>query len=235
MFQKSFIIFPLLFLLALLTSCNKEIKKEKGSIDIFSNVYYNASQGLDNYKQFYISRMDYRNDTIIEFVPQIDYPAIIDRVSFIKNDSFYSPVPYEEIKENPFGKLTKGKMRSVYKKEFGSKWVDFPIFDYDKRKEMSDTILYGKDEYKRFKTIEDKVLTIFYVRKTDTILPYSLNKIADKDYEGRLERIDSYDKKKDIFVTLVLKSNSTLSNDAKKLFGFDAKLSDVYNQIKSKK
>ncbi|WP_346986137.1 hypothetical protein [Chryseobacterium sp. POE27] len=37
--------------------------------------------------------------------------------------------------------------------------------------------------------------TRFYIYPTDTILPYSIYKHAEKDYHGRLERIDSYNKK----------------------------------------
>lgn len=232
--KKSFFLIPLVLFVFALSSCKKEIPSEKGSIDIFTNIYYNASRGLNNYKQFYISRMDYRNDTILEFIPNIDYPAIMDRVVYIKKDSFYNVVPYEEINNLSFSQLSKGKAQSVYNKNFGSKWVNFPITNYDKRIEMNDTILYGNKEYKRFKTIENRVLTIFYIKKTDTIVPYSLNPIADKDYKGRLERIDSYDKKNDIFVTLVLKSNSSLSDDANKLFNL-AKMTDVFKQIKEKK
>lgn len=231
--KKSFFLIPLILFVFALSSCKKEIQSEKGSIDIFTNIYYNASKGLNNYKQFYISRMDYRNDTILEFIPNIDYPAIMDRVVYIKKDSFYNVVPYEEINTLSFSHLTKGKAHSVYDKKFGSKWVNFPITNYDKRIEMNDTILYGNKEYKRFKTIENRVLTIFYIKKTDTIVPYSLNPIADKDYKGRLERIDSYDKKNDVFVTLVLKSNSSLSDDAIKLFNL-AKMNDVFKQLKEK-
>lgn len=221
--------------LLLLTSCKKEIKSTEGSIDLFTNVYYNASKGLNNYRQFYISKMDYKNDTILEFVPNVVFPTMMDKITFIKNDSFYKPVEYIEGKSTAFMKMTASKPVSVYKKPYGSKWVNFPIFGYDKRVKMNDTILYGNKEFSRFKTIQGKVLTIFYIKKTDTILPYSLNKIADKDYKGRLERIDSYDKEKDIFTTLVLVPRKQISDDGKELFSFNQKLNSVLNKIENQK
>ena len=55
--------------LTLLNSCNKEIKSQKGAIDVISNIYVDASKDLDNTQSFLISRLNYSNDTIIELVP----------------------------------------------------------------------------------------------------------------------------------------------------------------------
>lgn len=228
--MKKVILYVILSLTML--SCNKKIKSKEGSIDLFTNVYYGASKGLDNYRQFYISKMDYKNDTILEFTPSIEIPTLMERMVFIKNNQFYSPVDYLEGKSMPFMKITAGKPESIFKKNFGSKWVNFPIFDYDKRIKMNDTLLYGNKEFSRFKTIQGKVLTIFYIKKTDTILPYSLNQIADKDYSGRLERIDSYDKEKDIFTTLVMVPRKKMSNDGKEVFSFNYKLNSLLEKQK---
>ena len=173
--------------------------------------------------------MDYRNDTIIEYIPNVLFPSLMDRVCFIRNDSFYKPLSYSEGNPIEFIKLTASKKESIYKKSFGSKWVNFPIFGYDGRIKMNDTILYGNKEFSRFKTIQGKVLTIFYVKKSDTILPYSLNPIADKDYSGRLERIDSYDKEKDVFTTLVLVPRKNMSKDGKRIFKLNDKLKKIIN------
>lgn len=228
--MKKVILYVILSLTML--SCNKKIKSKEGSIDLFTNVYYGASKGLDNYRQFYISKMDYKNDTILEFTPNIEIPTLMERMVFINKNQFYSPVDYLEGKSMPFMKITAGKPESVFKKNFGSKWVNFPVFDYDKRIKMNDTLLYGNKEFSRFKTIQGKVLTIFYIKKTDTILPYSLNQIADNDYSGRLERIDSYDKEKDIFTTLVMVPRKKMSNDGKEVFSFNYKLNSLLEKQK---
>ena len=56
---------------------------------------------------------------------------------------------------------------------------------------------------------------------TDTILPYSLYKEADEDYHGRIERIDSYDKQKDIFVSMQLIPRKNWDSEAEELFRFN--------------
>jgi hypothetical protein len=66
--MKKYIIFPSLFLLFVLNSCHKEIKAEKGGIDIISNVYFDASKGLNKMQNFHISRLNYQNDSIIELI-----------------------------------------------------------------------------------------------------------------------------------------------------------------------
>jgi hypothetical protein len=42
-----------------------------------------------------------------------------------------------------------------------------------------------------------------------------------KDYHGRIERIDSYDKKKDIFVTLQLIPRKNWDDNAEEIFEFN--------------
>ncbi|WP_228455557.1 hypothetical protein [Chryseobacterium potabilaquae] len=56
---------------------------------------------------------------------------------------------------------------------------------------------------------------------TDTILPYSLYKHIDKDYSGRIERIDSYNKTQDIFVTLQIIPRAKWDREAKEIFDFN--------------
>jgi hypothetical protein len=80
--------------------------------------------------------------------------------------------------------------------------------------------LFGK-QYKRFEINSPWNYTSFYVYPTDTILPYSLYKHAEKDYHGRLERIDSYNKRTDIFVTLQLITRKDWDPEAKELFEFN--------------
>ena len=50
---------------------------------------------------------------------------------------------------------------------------------------------------------------------TDTILPYSLYKHVEKDFKGRLERIDSYNKETDVFVTLQIIPRKEWDEEAK--------------------
>ena len=76
--------------LTLLNSCNKEIKSQKGAIDVISNIYVDASKDLDNTQSFLISRLNYSNDTIIELVPDPNNSVITKEINFIKDTVFYS-------------------------------------------------------------------------------------------------------------------------------------------------
>ncbi|RYX80398.1 hypothetical protein EON73_05455, partial [bacterium] len=195
----------LLFILPLFfMSCDKPIKSEKGAVDIISNIYFNASKGLGDHKQFYISKINYLGDDIIELVPNIQAPELIDSVFYITDNVFFKPHTYEDAKSIIFTEEQfSGSAKSIYKKKFGAVWVNIPIFDYDKRKDIADTILYNnKKTYKRFEINTPENYSVYYLHPTDTIIPYSLNPIADKAYNSRLERIDSYDKKKDLFSTI---------------------------------
>ena len=49
-------IFILSILTIFLISCHKEIKSEKGGIDIISNVYFDASKGLNKMQNFHVSK-----------------------------------------------------------------------------------------------------------------------------------------------------------------------------------
>ena len=197
--------------------CKNEIKSEKGSIDIISNVYFNASKNLDNVQSFHVSRLNYKNDTILEFVPDLTEPGLIN-ATYLISDSTYYELPnaqqlISEVKKNQ-------KAKSVYKKRSGAIFTKDWIPNYQHRRKLSDTILFNK-KYLRFEVNSPFSYTRYYVNKTDTILPYSLYKQADIDYKGRIERIDSYNKKQDIFVTLQLIPKKNWDKEAQDFFEFN--------------
>lgn len=227
----------LLFVIPLfLTSCDKSIKSEKGAVDIISNIYFHASKGLEDHKQFHISKINYFNDDIIELVPNIQEPELIDSVFYIRDSVFYKPYDYENARSIIFKEeQVTGSPKSIYKKRFGAVWVNIPIFDYDKRKDIADTILYdNKKNYKRFEINTPENYSVYYVHPTDTIMPYSLNPIADKAYKGRLERIDSYDKKKDLFSTIWLVPRNQMDKEALDIFAFNNDLESKVKKSQSK-
>ena len=217
--MKKYIIFPYLFLLFVLISCHKEIKAEKGGIDLISNVYFGASKGLNKMQNFHISRLNYQNDSIIELVPDLELPEMTKATYFIKDSVFYDLKNHNvsailsELQKNQ-------KPTSVYAKKAGAVFTKDPLLNYRNRRELSDTILFKKN-YKRFEINSPWNYTRYYIYPTDTILPYSLYKEVGKDYHGRIERIDSYDKKKDIFVTLQLIPRKNWDDNAEEIFEFN--------------
>ena len=216
--MKNFLILPFFILLFVLNSCHKEIKAEKGGIDLISNVYFDASKGLNKMQNFHISRLNYQNDSIIELVPDLEFPEMTTATYFIKDSVFY------DLNNNTSTVLSelqkKQKPTSVYTKTLGAVFTKDLLLNYRNRRKLSDTILFKK-KYKRFEINSPWNYTRYYIYPTDTILPYSLYKEVGKDYHGRIERIDSYDKKKDIFVTLQLIPRKNWDDTAKEIFEFN--------------
>ena len=212
-------IFILSILTIFLISCHKEIKSEKGGIDIISNVYFDASKGLNKMQNFHVSKLNYQNDSIIELIPDLEFPEMTTATYFIKDSVFY-----DLENDKPSAVLSeiqkKQKPNLVYQKKSGAIFTKDPILNYRNRRKLSDTILFKKN-YKRFEINSPWNYTRYYIYPTDTILPYSLYKEIGKEYHGRIERIDSYDKKKDIFVSLQMIPRKNWDSEAEELFRFN--------------
>lgn len=217
---KAVIILPTLFFLLVANSCQKKVKSDKGGIDIISNVYFDASKGLDKVQNFHISRMNYSGDDIIELIPHHIFPEITNDIYYIKDSLYYSlgkenssNIILSEIsmKRNPLF-IKKKKVGALFSKD----WIP----NYLHRKNISDTVLFKK-KYKRFEVISAKSFARYYIYPTDTILPYSIYQHAENDYGGRLERIDSYNKEKDIFITMQLLPRKKWDDEAQDIFKFN--------------
>lgn len=213
------ILFPILLFLLTTISCHKEIKSDKGGIDVVSNVYFEASKGLNKIQSFHLSSLNYSGDSIIERIPDVDASEITQQIYYIKDSLCYTIE-----NENP-GKIIlsdiikKQKPVLVEKKKGGTLFSQEKIPNYRNRRNLSDTILFKK-KYKRFEINSPWMYTRFYIYPTDTIVPYSIYKHVEEDYHGRLERIDSYNKKSDIFVTLQLIPRKNWDSQAKEIFQF---------------
>jgi hypothetical protein len=220
MFRSESVLLPAIFLLLTTYSCKKEIRPDKGGIDLISNVYLNASKGLDKVQNFHISRMNYSDSYLLELIPDLNFPEVTDKIYYIK-DSIYFKVGMENSGSEILSDLSKHqKSVLVSKKKEGALFSDEWIPNYLHRKNISDTVLFNKN-YKRFEINSAKSFSRFYIYPTDTILPYSIYKHAEIDYGGRLERIDSYNKDKDIFVTLQLLPRKNWDDEAKEIFEFN--------------
>ena len=141
--MKKYIIFPSLFLLFVLNSCHKEIKAEKGGIDIISNVYFDASKGLNKMQTFHISRLNYQNDSLIELVSDKEFPEIITDTYFIKDTVYYNlnnntSLVFSEIQKQQ-------KPTSVYAKTVGAVFTKATLLNYRNRRKLNDTILFKKN------------------------------------------------------------------------------------------
>ena len=216
--KYKYIAFSLFSFLAI--ACNKEIKPEKGGIDIISNLYLEASKGLNKVQNFHISRLNYFHDDIIEVVPDLTFPEMTDHIFYIKVSLCFKINP-EQSKSTILSEIFKTKKPILtVKKQSGAIFSDEWIPNYLHRKNISDTVLFKK-KYKRFEINSNESFSRFYIYPTDTILPYSIYRHVEKDYGGRLERIDSYNKEKDVFVTLQLLPRKNWDLEAKEIFDFN--------------
>lgn len=221
----------LIVIFSLFVSCNKDnkIRSEKGGIDVITNIYYNASKGLDDHQQIIISKINYWEGNIIELVPNIHLPEITDRVYYIRDSVYFDVGNTIDDKALVFKEKQLSDIpENLFNKKSGAVWINIPIYGYENRKNLTDTILYNRKAFKRFQIASKENFSIFYINKTDTILPYSLNPIADRDYGGRLERIDSYDKKRDLFTTVILLPRKYLDKEAEEIFQYNRVVDSIY-------
>ncbi|ROI13131.1 hypothetical protein [Epilithonimonas hominis] len=208
----------LLSVLLSIVSCKEKVISKKGGIDIISNVYIGASKNLENRKSFLISRMNYSGDSIVEIVPEPELPEMSRHLFFIKDSVFYPLEPAENLLLSEISKKMKPLL--VFDKSAGAIFSNDPIPNYRNRRNLSDTILFNK-KFRRFEINSPWNYTRYYVYPTDTILPYALYRHAEKDYSGRIERIDSYNKKDDVFVSMQLIPRKNWDNEAKEIFEFN--------------
>ncbi len=206
----------------LLISCHKKrpkITSEKGGIDIITNIYFDASKRLDSVTTYQVSNLNYIGNEIIELVPDLDIPQIIKQVYFIKDTLCFNMGTPKQATKICLDRTNKNKWFSVYQKHNGTIFFKGILPNYKERKNINDTILFQK-KYKRFEVNNAQHFTRYYVYPTDTILPYSLNKQIDNDYNGRLERIDAYHKQNDIFISVQLLPRNKLDEQAQDIFDF---------------
>lgn len=212
-------LFSFIIILSVITSCHKQIESERGGIDLISNVYFEASKGLDQMSSFHFSKMNYLRNEIIEIVPDHNYTDINKQVYWIQDSIYYtlgSPERNAVFKDI----FKRQNSQSVWEKKEGAVFSKEWIPNYKNRRNLSDTVLFTK-RYKRFEINSPWNYTRFYIYPTDTILPYSFYRHAERDYHGRLERIDSYNKKTDVFVTLQLLTRKNWDDKAQILFDFN--------------
>ncbi|CAA7196987.1 hypothetical protein [Chryseobacterium potabilaquae] len=114
--KNTFIISSIIFLFVVI-SCRKEIRSEKGGIDIISNVYFNASKNLEKMQNFHVSRINYSGNSIVELVPDHILPGVTSSINFIQ-DSMYYNLGNENSNKMIISELKKlQKSQSVYEKK----------------------------------------------------------------------------------------------------------------------
>lgn len=214
----------LIFILILSTlsiSCkDKKIKKDKGSIDIVATIYRNASKTLEDNRTLIVSKLNYKNDTIIELIPDVDFPEQINNVYFIVDSMFTDIGDISSARKINLKNLTGKLNSSVKEKQAGAMFSDLEHTNWDYINKLTDTILFKKT-YMRFQIISPENYTRFYLYKTDTILPYQIYPKSAEKFNSRIERIDTYDKVNDIFISMQLMPKNEWDSEAQQIFDYN--------------
>ena len=199
----TFIGMVLLSFAAFFIAKNKKKEKEVvsyGRLKTFINVYNNASVSVYDSYQLELSDMYFRNDLIIEYMPEDEFTP--STYNLIYNGAFS--------KANSLDALTfDSEKEDLKNKKTGAVFVYDSIMGYDRRKPMTDTIL--QNQYlKRFFIQTPYDFSVFYIDTTLQNLPYSFNFLVDRDYKGSLVRVDTYQSDIDKFTTLKLQYSDTI-------------------------
>ncbi len=195
-----------------LGSCSKKVKPKEGQLDLLCSLYRKASKGLDLGETFLLSSLYFSSKGMLERADQ--GPGESKRWSWIQSGSF---TPLLVDKENPKAEEFK---KSVYEKAFGAPFHKGLPMNFEHRRKLSDTVVFRK-KFERIEISSKKSYARYYLYRSDTLLPYGLYPEVEKKLGARVERIEAYDPKEDVLVTLQLfyrtKVEKELKTQRKKL------------------
>ncbi len=175
----------LLLIWVSLLGCRPNYQIGAGTIELELVVYNAPKENLYDSYRITVSTLFFCDGKFIEMIPYENVSDSAPRFTLIKEDRFVPVVDLQTL-------TTTGKSKPLSSKKYGAAFIDCPVPFYEKRKNMRDTV-FNSIAYHRIKIISDCDYSVFYVHRTDSVLPYSLCPQIDRDYHGRLERIDSYD------------------------------------------
>jgi hypothetical protein len=191
----------ILLLLPLFFACKDKMKKA-GHIQLEAVIYNDPTGNLYDSELFEISDLYFVGSQFFEKVPYHNDSLQIPPFAYVSNGKFAIANSLEELRNN-------SNFQEISQKRFGALFQTPPVPNYDIREAMTDTAFNGYN-YKRMKIANDSAYTVFYIHQTDTQLPFSLAPQFDKEYKGILNRIDTYDKINDRFVSLRMTVTDTI-------------------------
>lgn len=189
--------------LPFLFACREKVRKA-GRIQIEAAVYHDPTGDLYDSDLVQISDLYFVGMRFLEHIPYYNDSLQVPRFTLIdvnegKIVDGYSLI---ELQNN-------NNFKEISKKKYGAIFIPPPVPNYGKRENIPDTT-FGGYNYKRLRIVNDSSYSVFYVHKTDTVLPFSLAPQIDRDYKGVLNRIDTYDKLNDRFVSLRMTVTDTV-------------------------
>lgn len=109
-----------------------------------------------------------------------------------------------------------GEKKPLKEKQYGAVFDVPEIPGFSNKILMNDTSFNGYN-YKRFRIVTDSTYNVYYLHQTDTIYPFSIARNIETEIGGVLNRIDSYDKINDKFISLKMSVTDTIP---KSIYGF---------------
>ncbi|HLT34402.1 MAG TPA: hypothetical protein VKZ98_11465 [Aquaticitalea sp.] len=194
-------IFLLLLAFPLFFACKDSVKKA-GHIQIEAAIYHDPTGDLYNSDLVPISDLYFMGNRFVEEVPYQNDSLGVKRFALIENGKATFSNSLDQL-------LTSNEIKEISEKKYGALFTPPPVPDYDEREVIADTA-FGGYNYKRIRIVTDSAYSVFYIHKTDTLIPFSLAPQIDKDYKGILNRIDTYDKVNDRFVSLRMTVTDTI-------------------------
>jgi len=195
----------LLFFAALmaLSACDGRARRTAGRIDIRLIVYSDPEN--DPYDMFVlpVSTIYFARNCFLEAIPELGGGSDADRTFVLVKDGKYAAF-------RSLGSVADLRPSiPLGKKDLGVRFANDSVPGYEKREDLTDTVMNGRD-YRRARIVTDSAYAVFYVHRTDTVLPYSLSSQFDRDYRGTLDRVDTYEKYRNRFTSLRMTVSDTL-------------------------
>lgn len=186
-------------ILASYTIYNKLYAKVNyGAFKIDATIYEDADLGISNVIEVELTKVYYKNNLMLE---ECKTDAQTTNYSLLSNKKYSGYF-------NSLDSLTFASKLPIEDKKNGLVYFADSLPNYKEKIVMNDTIL-DEVKFKRFAINTDAEYSVFYVAKKIN-LPYSFNEIVERDYEGTILRIDSYNRVNDRFTTLKLVPSDTI-------------------------
>jgi len=187
----------LMALIVLLSACDRRKVMKAGQIRLELVVYNDPGMNLYDSFQLPISTLWFVDDIFLEQVPRLTPDIPVPAYALIR-DSVFSPM------DNWNSSVAVLQFYPLREKHFGAAFMNRAVPGFDSREQLNDTVLSGMF-LKRFQIVTPEEYSVFYLHPTDTVIPYSLSRQFEQEYEGIVVRIDTYERKRDRFLSLRMK------------------------------
>jgi len=177
-----------------LSACQKQKKMKAGQIRLTLLVYNDPKGNLFDSFKVPVSTLYFLDQDFLEVIPGRGSKGTGPLYALIR-DSVFCPVKSLTAKD----KTT--EFYPVGEKPFGATFTNRKVPGYEGRNQLPDTLIGGLS-FQRLEIRTSDDYSIYYVHPTDTVIPFSLAPQFDRDYQGILLRIDTYEFDRGRFLSL---------------------------------